>query len=101
MSNNDFSFFKHKLYVAFSSSLFYIVAVIVDLFCSIQFFFVNNFFGGTGSTNLYNFFVAIPYISILVIPIFCIKPTGSSYDDFVPISRLKMIIAINYCSFLR
>ena len=92
MSNNDFSFFKHKLYVAFSSSLFYIVAVIVDLFCSIQFFFVNNFFGGTGSTNLYNFFVAIPYISILVIPIFCIKPTGSSYDDFVPISRLKMII---------
>lgn len=97
MNKIDFSFFKHKLYVAFTSVLFYVVAIIVDLFCSIQFFFGNNFFGGTGSTNLYNFFVAIPYISILVIPIFCIKPTGSSYDDFVPIGRLKMIV-LNWLS---
>ena len=92
MKNKVLSFFFHKLYLAFTSPLFYIVALIVDFVCSINFFFGKNFFGGAGSTNLYYFFVTIPYISILVIPIFCIKPSGSSYDDFVPIGRLKMIV---------
>ena len=93
MKNKVLSFFFHKLYLAFTSPLFYIVALIVDFVCSINFFFGKNFFGGAGSTNLYYFFVTIPYISILLVPILCIKSTGSSYDDFVPVSRLQIIIA--------
>lgn len=99
------NFIKQRLYVAFTSPLFYVTAVIFMLFCSFQFFFMQNFFGGSGTTDLHYFFSAIPYISILIIPVLCVGTDGESVRNlpftsaFLIFSR-SISVFIQFCAML-
>lgn len=86
------SFLKQRLYLSFTSPVFYVAAVIFTVFCAFQFFFMQNFFGGNGTTDLHYFFSAIPYISILIIPALCIR-TGGSWEDTLPFTSAFSTIA--------
>lgn len=87
MNNNKKIFIQHKLYIAFSNPLFYIICILFNTFCAFQFFFIQNFFAGTGTTDFHYFFNVIPYISIIIIPVLCIKSAGTDYEVLLPFSN--------------
>lgn len=105
MNTSGVHYVKQRLYAAFVSPLFYVTALIFTLFCSFQFFFMQNFFGGNGTTDLHYFFSAIPYISILVVPVLCIGTDGESIQN-LPFTSAFLIFSsgaavfIQFCAML-
>lgn len=87
------NYLKYKLYNIFTSNLFYIAALIFNVFAAGQFFFVQKFFGGNGTTDLHYFFHAVPLISAVLIPILKLNENSSSFDDIVPICEAKKVAA--------
>lgn len=92
---NKSSLLKYELYRAFTNPLFYISAIIFNLFCTIQFFVFRNFFAGSFSTDLGLFFSSIPFISILIVPILSLN-TNFSKNLIIPFSFFARI----FCRFL-
>ncbi len=70
-------------------------AIVFSVFTSAMFFIKGQFFAGSGSTDLLSYFSNAPYICIIVIPALCYKKSISIYDDFIPVSRIKKLLA-NY-----
>lgn len=70
--NIKYKFLNFLIYRAFTNPIFYISAIIFNIFCSLNFFVLNNFFAGF-STDFTFFFQIIPFISIIIVPILCIN----------------------------
>ena len=67
-------------------------AILFSVFTSAMFFIKGQFFAGSGTTDLINYFSNVPYICILVVPALCYKKSISIYDDFIPVSRGKKLL---------
>ena len=67
-------------------------AILFSVFTSAMFFIKGQFFAGSGTTDLLNYFSNVPYICILVVPALCYKKSISIYDDFIPVSRGKKLV---------
>ena len=92
MKKNYSAILKFHLSSYFNGPLFYIIAILFELFTAVYFFIMQRFFIGAGTTNLVSFFTAVPYVSILVIPALCYKRSQSVYYDFIPIENHKKIL---------
>ncbi len=78
------NYLKYRLYTDLTNSLFYVCTLVLNLFCAIQFFFFQNFFG-SASTDLHYFFTGIPYISTIIIPLLCLQ---RSYE--IPVVQTEL-----------
>ena len=67
-------------------------AILFSVFTSAMFFIKGQFFAGSGTSDLLNYFSNVPYICILVVPSLCYKKSISLYDDFIPVSRGKKLL---------
>lgn len=85
-------YLKYKLFTGFTSPVFYICALVLSLFCAINVFFVQKFFGGAGTTNLYTFFSGISTISIVLIPLLGFKDSAS-FEEYLPYGNFFKLIS--------
>ena len=67
-------------------------AILFSVFTAAMFFIKGQFFTGSGTSDLLNYFSNVPYICILVIPSLCYKKSISIYDDFIPIAHDKKLL---------
>ena len=88
------NFLKHNLLNSLKTPSFIIVTILFEVFVCINFFIRQQFFTGSGTTDLILFFSAVPYICIIAIPALCYKQSFSIYDDFIPLSSLKREFAV-------
>lgn len=95
------NYLKYKFYNIFSSPFFYISALIFNIFVPLQFFFVQEFFGGKGTTDLHYFFHAVPLISTIIIPLLKLNENFSTFDEIVPLSTSKKIFASSVSLFVQ
>lgn len=95
------NYLKYKLYNIFSSPLFYISALIFNIYVPLQFFFVQEFFGGKGTTDLHYFFHAVPLISSIIIPLLKLNENFSTFDEIVPLSTAKKNLTSFFALFLQ
>lgn len=97
MNRSEITSFKklfHKqLKLYLSNPLFYISAIVFSVFVYINFFIRQQFFTGSGSSDLILYFSSIPYVSILIIPALCYKINFTSYDNFLPFGRRAVIFS--------
>ena len=91
------SFLIHNLLNSLKTPSFIIVSILFEVFVCINFFIRQQFFTGSGTTDLILFFSAVPYICIVTIPALCYKQSFSIYDDFIPISSFKRELAV-FCT---
>ena len=88
------NFLKHNLLNSIRTPSFVIISILFEVFIAINFFIRQQFFTGSGTTDLILFFSAVPYICIIAIPALCYKQSFSIYDDFIPLSILKREAAL-------
>ncbi len=88
------NFLKHNILNNLKSPSFIIITILFEVFVSINFFIRQQFFTGSGTTDLILFFSAVPYICIIAIPALCYKQSFSIYDDFIPLTSLKRETAV-------
>lgn len=88
-----FALLKNNLKSSLSHAVTYVVAILFEVFVSINFYIRKGFFLGNGTSDLLLFFSAIPYISIIVVPAICYKFERSIYDSFVPIKTFQKILS--------
>ena len=85
------NFLKHSLINSLKSPAFCIITLLFSVFLSVNYFIRQQFFTGSGTTDMILFFSAVPYISIIAVPALCYKQSFSIYDDFIPLSSLQRI----------
>src|SRR5574344_1993565 len=70
MSNtsNFGAIYKKNIYKFLISPLTYIIALVMAIYVTVQFFIGQQFFTISGSTDMRLFFQSIPYICIIAIP---------------------------------
>lgn len=83
------NYLKYRLFCIFQSPLFYIISFAYNIFCPVYFFLIKNFFGGNGSTELYNFFSFSTAVSSVIIPLFALNVRNFGFEEFVPVSSLE------------
>jgi len=88
------NFLKHNLLNSIKTPSFVILSILFEVFVSINFFIRQQFFTGSGTTDLILFFSAVPYICIIAVPALCYKQSFSIYDDFIPLSSLRRELAV-------
>ncbi len=88
-----YNFFLTKLIL---SPLTYITAVFTVLMAALQYFFFNNFFSATGTSDLKSFFEIFPYISILAVPALCHCINFKISDNALPFSTENIFISKNF-----
>ncbi|WP_191016279.1 GldG family protein [Treponema zioleckii] len=94
------SFYKSLLYSFLIDPLFYVSSIIVVLFCAFRFYFTSKFFvTDIGSTDLRSFFNAVPYVSVIVIPLLVLRLRPFITEDSLPISSFKRFLALNLAGF--
>lgn len=85
---------KKNIFSYFVRPQFYISAVVLELFCSACFFIGQNFFlPGKTFVDVKSFFLCVPYISILIIPFLVMHSFTESFDDILPFSNLRLLVA--------
>lgn len=89
MKNSFSAYLRYRLYRAAISPAFYVSALVLNIFCSAEFFLVNGFFSSGGS--LHAFFLSVPYVCIPLIPSLAL--IGGGEDDFFPLSTARRIFA--------
>lgn len=98
MSKNNTGTFQnfliHNLKNSIRTPSFIIISILFEVFVAINFFIRQQFFTGSGTTDLILFFSAVPYICIIAVPALCYKQSFSIYDDFIPLSTLKRELAV-------
>jgi ABC-type uncharacterized transport system involved in gliding motility auxiliary subunit len=90
--------YKYNLFNALTTPSFYIIAALYALLIPVNFFIRHQFFT-SGTTDLTLFFSDVPYICILAIPALCYKQIYSTYEAFIPLSTLRILI-VRFCSLL-
>ena len=88
------NFLKHNLLNSIKTPSFVIISILFEVFIAINFFIRQQFFTGSGTTDLILFFSAVPYICIIAVPALCYKQSFSIYDDFIPLSTVKREAAL-------
>ena len=88
------NFLKHNLLNSIKTPSFVILSILFEVFVSINFFIRQQFFTGSGTTDLILFFSAVPYICIIAVPALCYKQSFSIYDAFIPLSSLRRELAV-------
>lgn len=86
------AFLKYSLLNTLKTPSFYILAILFTVFCNANYFIRQQFFGGSGTTDLLLYFTIVPYISIIIIPSLCYKLSFTIYDDFIPLAHISKII---------
>ncbi len=89
-------FFRHKFRSIISSPLFWINSLVMVLASAIAFFTRTKFFTPAGTSSLTAYFSYVPYVSVILVPAFCLKK-NSAYDDFVPLSTFRKNL-LNFAS---
>ncbi len=90
MRKNPFApFLRHSIIRALRRPVFFIAAVLYNAVCSLYYIAGTGFFSGTGSTDLRLFFAAIPYVSILLIPVISSGADDSGFSDTFPLSSAE------------
>ncbi|MBO4320770.1 MAG: Gldg family protein, partial [Treponema sp.] len=85
--------YKKYLYKYAINPFTYLICALFILYSIIQFFVFHHFFGETGTTDLHQFFSAIPYICIFVIPTLGSFVAFSEDELYLPSSSLAMVSA--------
>lgn len=95
---------KKEICLLLKQPVFYIAAAVTTASCALYFFVVGQFFVyGAGSSDLRFFFVTIPYISILVIPVLTMgqwEQNSLFFDQTLPISDGQLVFSKWFSSFL-
>ena len=92
-TNTFKSFLIHSLKNSIKTPSFVIISILFEVFVAINFFIRQQFFTGSGTTDLVLFFSVVPYICIIAVPALCYKQSFSIYDDFIPLSSLSRELA--------
>lgn len=71
------------------------IQILFSIFTSLNFFIKGQFFAGSGTSDLLNYFTSVPYICILVIPAICFRKNIQIYEDFIPKSTISKLL-INF-----
>jgi hypothetical protein len=69
--------------------LFFITAVLYNASCVLYYFFGTGFFSGSGSSDLRMFFAAVPYVSILVVPLISFRADDLPFSETFPLSAFE------------
>lgn len=92
MKKNTFTeFLKYNLLNNLKTPSFYIITLLFTIFVSVNYFIRQQFFAGSGTTDLTLYFTIVPYICILVIPALCYKHSFTVYDAFIPLKNSTKI----------
>jgi len=93
MNCKKFAFyFRHTLVRAVHSPFFLLLPYSITQRAHCIIFAGTGFFTGTGSTDLRLFFAAIPYLSILLIPVVAAGTGGTEYDETFPLSSAERTV---------
>jgi len=84
-------FFNHKFKQIVCSWFFIFEAILMCVSTAASFFVRTKFFSPAGTSSLTAYFSFVPYVSIILVPAFCLKK-NSPYDDFVPLENWKKIL---------
>lgn len=97
MKNLFFKLVKKELFLLLITPGVYIMAIIFIVATSASFFFGEQFFvRGLGSADLRNFYLFIPYISIIIIPVLTMQVWRDEVFDIalsLPVSTLKLVLS--------
>lgn len=88
------AFFCHHFKNTFRSIFYISLCIIFPILFTINFYIRQQFFTGSGSTDLLLFFSAAPYFCIFTIPLLCFPQSFSVYDDFVPLKIYEKVFII-------
>lgn len=91
----NFYLLKREISAILKQKLFYVATIVFVVFTAFVHFIINNFYSlESGSTSLGQFFLSMPYISILVIPTLTMNGWSFQNDIFasLPISNTKNVI---------
>lgn len=88
MDKKAFSFYKFRLFYDFTHPLFYVCALILNVFSAVNYFILGSFFRDSNE-SLNVFFSSVSYVSIIVIPVLCIN-AFSSYEKLLPLSKFSL-----------
>ena len=88
------NFLLHNITNTLKSPSFIILTILFEVFIAINFFIRQQFFTGSGTTDLILFFSAVPYICIIAIPALCYKQSFSIYDNFIPLTSFEREAAV-------
>lgn len=93
------SFFKNNFFYSVIKPAFFFCGILNQFFCALYFFVFRDFFGGRGITDLKPLFLAIPFVSIIILPSLCANNFLSSKCNRNFISDWKIILVriINVC----
>ncbi|MCQ2586006.1 MAG: GldG family protein [Treponema sp.] len=84
-------FFNHKFKSIITSVFFVFEAVLMCAATAFAYFTRTKFFSVAGTSSLTAYFSFVPYVSIILVPAFCLKK-DSPYDVFIPLSEWKKIL---------
>lgn len=85
-------YLEYKLYDAFTSLIFYVCMMVLNIYCTADFLFVHKFFSESGSTNLHLFFQGIPVITAVLLPVLKLNESQSIFDQTIPLECIKKTI---------
>ncbi|MFA6855584.1 MAG: GldG family protein [Treponema sp.] len=86
-------FLRYSVISALRRPVFFVVSVLYNAACILYYIKGTGFFSGTGSTDLRLFFAAIPYVSILLIPVISSGTDDSGFFGTFPLSSAEYTIA--------
>ena len=87
-------FFNHKFKSIVTSIFFVFETILLCAATALAYFTRTRFFSAAGTSSLTAYFSFVPYVSIILVPAFCLKK-DSPYDGFVPLTEWKKIL-INF-----
>ena len=85
---------QKELYAFAINPFYWICAALFCAFSAAAFFYGTRFFvQGQGSAALSPFFLAMPYILSVLIPVFCLNIKSRAFDDTLPFGEFKKAAA--------
>lgn len=92
--------YKAAIFSYLVDPLFYASSLLTVLFCAFRFFFGAKFFvSGLGSTDLRPFFLSVPYVSIITVPVLILRLRPLILDDSIPLAPFKRFFALSLAAF--
>lgn len=91
-------YFKYKLKSVLSSKIFIFDVLLMILSTAFSYITRTKLFSPVGTSSLTAYFSYVPYVSIILIPAFCLKQKNP-YDSFVPLKEISKVF-INFSAYL-
>lgn len=97
-----FAFLKHTFAQNLHRPVFYVAAVIFTVTSALYYFFGTGFFSGAGNTDLRMFFMSVPYISIIILPLITFKNAEyCRFSETLPLSIIQRSAANFLSSYMQ